>query len=302
MRVLRPVLRRCFVVVSPGMCPCPSISRRWECRGRLGCRATVGARTHRRRRNRAALLGAVVICLGTPAANRIVEWAGDLAGHRSPVLPAPLFDTIRPDPSLDEAASPMTPAAERVLATLGRIDGRLQRTRYQHRTRVREGSGDYFWDCSGMVNWVLRRASPRALSQLGRERPVAMNYARVIARSPTTGPRRGWQRIEHVGDVRPGDVFAWESPARFRQYATGHVGFVVSSPAQVRGNLWALRIVDSTIGPHQDDTRPWDDVGGSGRGTMTFQTDSGGDVVGYGWWGTESPAYVSGHVVFGRVR
>lgn len=258
-------------------------------------------RAPRKRWVLSSVLALGALCVGTPALNRAVRWVGHLAGRASPVLPAPLFDALRPAPAFD-AVTPATPAAGRAMATLARVDRRLRVTRYQHRTQVREARGVYRWDCSGMVNWVLARSSPRALRGLGRDRPLAMTYARVITRAPTTSPRRGWRRVERLGDVRPGDVFAWESPPRFRRYATGHVGFVVRAPERVSSDLWAMRIVDSTTGPHQDDTRSWDMVGGSGYGTMTFQTDADGRVIAYGWWGTRSPALVSAHVVFGRIH
>lgn len=243
-----------------------------------------------------------VLFVGTTALQRTVRTVGDAMGHPAPALPAPLFDIARTDPTFEAPATPATEAGERVVAALARVERRQRRTRYQHHTSVDEARGRYLWDCSGMTNWVLGRAAPRSLRGLGASRPRAMRYARVIERAPTTRPRRGWQRVP-IAEVRPGDVFAWETPIeRFRRHATGHVGFVVSAPERVHDDLWAVRIVDSTSGPHQDDTRPWDGVGGTGRGTMTFQTDARGDVVAYGWWGTESPAYVRARVVFGRVH
>ncbi|MEQ9080318.1 MAG: CHAP domain-containing protein [Sandaracinaceae bacterium] len=258
-------------------------------------------RSRRKRWVWLGVLAAVVLSSGTPALNRAVRWAGETAGLPSPVLPAPLFDVLRPAATF-QASTPANPATERAMATLARVDRRLRHTRYQHRTHVLEARGVYRWDCSGMVNWVLARSSRRALRGLGRERPLAMTYARVITRAPTDTARRGWQRVQRVADVRPGDIFAWESPARFRRYATGHVGFVVRAPERVRDDLWAMRIVDSTTGPHQADTRSWDMVGGTGYGTMTFQTDARGHVISYGWWGTRSPAYIGARVVFGRPR
>jgi len=262
----------------------------------------VGTRSRRGRWFVAGTVAAVALGVGTPALNRTVRRVGEDLGRPAPVLPAPLFDTVRTDPTFERTATPATPAAERALSALERVRRRQRTTRYQHHTRVREARGDYRWDCSGMVNWVLARSSRRALRGLGRGRPRAMDYARVIGRSPSTTSRRGWQRVQ-VGEVRPGDVFAWETqPRRFRRYATGHVGFVVGAPRRVRDDLWAVRIVDSTSGPHQDDTRSWDGVGGTGYGTMTFQTDAAGEAIAYGWWGTESPIYVAAPVVFGRLR
>lgn len=215
---------------------------------------------------------------------------------------APLVDRFRPTPTFDEPAPPpATPAAARVLATLERVERRTRRTRYQHRTQVHEARGQYYWDCSGMASWVLSRAAPRARRSLGRGRLVARTFARRIARARTDRGRRGWQRIEHIADVRPGDLFAWERPPGFRSSNTGHVGFVVNRPVRVTEHLWAVRILDATSLPHQDDSRG-DGESGTGRGTMTFVTDGEGRAEAYGWHGLRSLGHVETEVVFGRVH
>lgn len=211
-----------------------------------------------------------------------------------------LLEPLRPSPRFEgEPPPPGSPAAARVLATLGRVESTLQRTRYQHRTRVREARGEYYWDCSGMAGWVLARAAPRARRTLGRGRPVARTFARTIARAPTDRPRRGWQRIDDLADVRPGDLFAWERPPNFPSRDSGHVGFVVHRPVRIADDLFAVRILDSTSLPHQDDSRSGEATG-TGRGTMTFVTDGEGHAEAYGWHGTRSLGHIETAVVFGR--
>ncbi|MCB9594300.1 MAG: hypothetical protein H6719_16320 [Sandaracinaceae bacterium] len=232
-----------------------------------------------------------------PVARAAVEHAA--AG--GPVPRVSVLDALRPTPRFGSPPEPGTPAAARVVATLEQVERTTRATSYQHRTRVDARRGLYHWDCSGMTAWVLARSAPRARRSLGQGRPVARTFARHIARAPTDRPRRGWQRVEHIRDVRPGDVFAWERPPDFPSNNTGHVGFVMNQPVAVGDGVWAVRILDSTSYAHQDDTRGEGETG-TGRGTMTFLTDGAGHAEAYGWHGTRSYGYIETPVVFGRVR
>ncbi|MFK7989851.1 MAG: hypothetical protein AB8I08_27780 [Sandaracinaceae bacterium] len=196
---------------------------------------------------------------------------------------------------------PGSEAGARILARLERIEANTRSRRYQHATDVNERRGRYLWDCSGMVGWVLRREAPRARAALGERRPVARRVARTIARAPTAQPRRGWQQIERLEDVRPGDVFAWERPVGLRSRNTGHTGFVLGT-ARLSDRLWAVRITDSTSYPHQDDTRGMNDGGGLGRGTLVFPVDAEGRGTGYRWHGTDSLGTLVTPIRFGRIH
>ncbi len=196
-----------------------------------------------------------------------------------------------------------TRAQRRVLEILERVRGNIRETRYQHQTRVREARGQYFWDCSGMAAWILRRSAPRALRSIQRDRPVARSFFRVIDRAPTTRFRGGWKKIDHIENVRPGDVFAWLRPPDWPRRNTGHVGFVLEAPERVPGTqAYTVRIADATSYPHQDDTRTWQVDTGYGEGTILWTTDGRGQALAYGWFGTRSPRVVETRAVFGRVN
>jgi hypothetical protein len=152
----------------------------------------------------------------------------------------------------------------------------LRESRYQHSTKVRADDGVYHWDCSGMTGWILRRAAPAAFRRLGRGRPVARDFVSVIERAPTDRARAGWQRIAHIADVMPGDVFAWRRPRGLPSKNTGHVGIVLDRPLPVPGlpGGWAVRIADSSSFTHQDDSRRDDPDGGFGIGSITFLVDA----------------------------
>lgn len=216
-----------------------------------------------------------------------------LAGPLPPRLPPPA-------PPLP----PATPAAERVLQVIEHVRSTVRETRYQHHLAVRERTGMYRWDCSLMAQWVLERASPRSVAHLARlQRPRAEDFVRTIERAPTDRFRRGWQRIERIDDVRPGDVFTWRRPDGFPSRNTGHVGFALEVPRRVPGltNGWVVRVADSTASRHQDDTRPWPGEGGFGTGMLAFLTDGEGHATHYGWGGTLSGGYVVTPILFGRV-
>ena len=208
----------------------------------------------------------------------------------------------RAENSLDPAVA-SSRAGQRLLAAIAGVHDGLVASAYQARTAVDVRRGSYAWDCSGMMTWLLRRSAPRALAALASGRPVARDYVRAIARAPLGRPRRGWQRLAHVRDARPGDVFAFLKSPVSTSKITGHVGIVVGVPAEVPGwpGAFAVRVVDSTRGGHQDDLRATDDDGGFGFGTMVFVTDERGVVTAYGWHGTRSPWLMPTTVLFGRV-
>jgi len=222
-------------------------------------------------------------------------WPIELPPIRGPLPPAP-----PPAPRL----APETDAAHRVIEVIEGIRDNLQRTRYQHHRVVREREGTYYWDCSLMAYWVLQRAAPRSVRHLREtRRPLAEHFVRAIERAPTDRRRRGWRRIAHIEQVRPGDVFAWRRPRGFPSRNTGHVGFVVGAPRPVPEipGAYAVRVADATRSLHQDDSRSWPGDGGFGIGTLVFLTDGEGRGTHYGWGGTYSSGYVVTPILFGRV-
>src|SRR5215213_4356081 len=107
-------------------------------------------------------------------------------------------------------------------------------SRRRHTRLVSDWSSDVCSSdlCSGMAAWILRRAAPKALANLGSSRPVARDFVSAIERAPTARERNGWQRLR-VADVMPGDLFAWRRPRGMPSKNTGHVGFVVEKPLPV---------------------------------------------------------------------
>jgi len=210
------------------------------------------------------------------------------------------------EPTVDvanRASVPAGAAGDRVLRVLAHVEQRLQTTRYQHATVVRERDGVFHWDCSGMAAWVLRRAAPRAMAGVRRGRPVARDFFNAIDRAPVDRGLRGWQKLSHIEHARPGDVFAWLRPPAFAPRNTGHVGFIVEAPVPVprAPHAYTVRITDATSLPHQSDSRAYEGEGGYGTGTILFLTDGQGQATAYGWFGTSSPGVIPTRIVFGRL-
>ncbi len=224
-----------------------------------------------------------------------------------PIINAPIDGPLPPAPLATEPEpEPATKASRAALSVVLELEDRIVSSKYQARTVVRERDGIYDWDCSGMAAWILRRSAPVALRALASPRPVARDFANAIERAPTPKPRNGWQRIDRVADVLPGDVFAWRRPRGLPSKNTGHVGFVVERPRPVpeMPGAWAVRIADSTSSWHQNDARGAEAAadGGFGIGTLVFLTDATGRATSYGWAGTRSEWYIVTPVVFGRLH
>jgi len=179
--------------------------------------------------------------------------------------------------------------ANRVMRAIGNMSENLNATEYSHGFRVNEREGVYVFDCSGFADWLLGKAAPLARASLRfglKQRPLARDFQRRLARLPTATERSGWRRVARVVDIEPGDVVAWLKPDIIRSPNTGHVAFAVHRPvpAPGYGDAYLVRVADSTSLLHDDDTR----VGrnGFGLGTILLVADpETGAPVAYGWAG-----------------
>lgn len=199
-----------------------------------------------------------------------------------------------------------TDAGAAVVHTLETMESNVRTSQFRHVTEVNEEVGLYDFDSSGLVGWVLQRAAPTAFASLGRDRPVAEDFARVIHEAPTDADAGGWRRLSQPSALRPGDVIAWSTPRDHRTDGlTGHAAIVVGMPVRVPGmdEAWSVRVADSTNEFHQWDTRmlALDFDGGVGRGTITLAVAEDGHAYAYGWQGPWSPMFLRTDVELGRV-
>lgn len=205
-----------------------------------------------------------------------------------------------------ESGVPATAASEAMMTTLDQMQARIVTTQFRHTTDVNEELGLYDFDSSGFVGWIMQRAAPIAYAALGRDRPVAEDFARVIHAATADDETGGWRRLAGPSALLPGDVIAWSTPLAHREEGlTGHVAIVVGMPVRVRGmdEAWSVEVADSTNQFHQWDTRlmSFDLDGGVGRGTLTLAVAEDGHVYAYGWQGPWSPLFLRTDVELGRV-
>jgi len=185
--------------------------------------------------------------------------------------------------------------ANEVLGIVGKIAETLNVSSYSSLTRVNVAKGEYSFDCSGMADWVLCRAAPvacRSVRSAG-PRPLARDFHRAIAAVPAGRERGGWRRIARVDEAQPGDVVAWIKPPEVPSRNSGHVAFIVRSPAPLPGypNAYLVRVADSTSLYHDNDTREPGLTNGFGFGTILLVSDESGAPVAYGWVGTRARVF-----------
>ncbi len=205
-----------------------------------------------------------------------------------------------------------------VMQRLGTIANEATDTKYLHTTIVDPVRGVYYFDCSGMAAWVLRRSAPVAYAQvahgLGSQRPLASNFVHAIRRAPTDATR-GWQRIPRVVDAAPGDAIAWIRPPVIRSGNTGHIGFVVLPPREFAtsgqvatwgtdgqptwielggmARAYLVRVADATRLHHLDDSRRATNDTGFGFGTILLVSDATGQPAAYGWVGPRGNVFAT---------
>ncbi len=192
---------------------------------------------------------------------------------------------------MPDAALAVTPRAAETPADiltkeLHRILANLKHTRYTHPTTVDEEKGSYELDCSGLACYMLKRVLPEHYENVTipkrQSRATAMNFHDHFAQAPTTPEGKdGWQRIERIWDVRPGDILAWRAETP-KPGSTGHVVIIDSMPVPTPDRQICVAIVDSTSTGHGNDTRPKGQTG-IGRGLMWFTTDAQGRAIAYRW-------------------
>ncbi|KAB2838414.1 NlpC/P60 family protein [bacterium] len=177
-------------------------------------------------------------------------------------------------------------ASARVLEALHFIEKRVKTTVYNHKTQVDFAKGQFEFDCSGMVNWILQQAAPTAYAELKSERPRVAEYVKALKKIPYDQPSAGWRRVQKIADAEPGDVIAWPTPDWYPSDATGHMGIVAAKPEKVSGG-YLIRIADATSLPHGEDSREGGTGFGYGDILITVDPDTGAGT-GQGWTGRYS--------------
>jgi hypothetical protein len=193
-----------------------------------------------------------------------------------------------PDPA---AGTPPTPGAAggALLAEVDRELHLMQTSTYSHHTRVDEASGNFEYDCSGLLRYALSRAAPDALESVHTavaRRPRSSEFVSFLQGIPAGGRKGRWQRLARVQDLAPGDVIVWLKTADSRSTNTGHTMIVHGAPVPdpARPDAFVVPVADSTEHPHvPGDPRADAHRTGLGLGEIVLLTDGAGAPVGYRW-------------------
>jgi len=173
----------------------------------------------------------------------------------------------------------------------------MKSTGYQHKTEVDGKTQSYRYDCVGFVAYAMKRVTPQARASAFKALEIApgripsppkyVTFFQSLAKTP----QEGWQAVNKVSDLRPGDVVAWEYKTAT---SSGHAVIVGSVPVMGEEGTWVVKVYDSTSSPHGDDSRPQDPRAevlessgkrsGMGHGMMAFSADPvTGAITGYRW-------------------
>ena len=181
----------------------------------------------------------------------------------------------------------------------------MQTSSYQHKTEVDELAGRMNYDCSGFLDYALRKVALAAykelsISKVSAKRPLAQDFYALF--SSLTGPSAHWQPILKALDLQPGDIVSWLRQPDNDSNNTGHVMLVRALPMlnpQNSAEVLVL-VLDSTTSPHAQDSRV-KGQNGLGMGTIGILTDSAGNALAYHWRGGVSRKEEATPIAFGRL-
>ncbi len=212
-----------------------------------------------------------------------------------PAATSPTPPPANTNPAAGSGAAALVEEVERELNA-------MRVTRYQHTTAVDEGSGSYFYDCSGLLDYAMGRVRPADLTPVPhiKARPLAADIEGHLHRG-LTGPIEGWQALARVDGLGPGDVVAWQATEDSTTGDTGHVMVVLEVPTQnsARAAEWLVRVADSTLNPHALDSRH-PGTTGLGTGTIGLLVDERGAPTAFYWRGAVSQQAKPTQIALGR--
>src|ERR1700722_277104 len=180
---------------------------------------------------------------------------------------------------------------QEIAAKAEEIVNTLTQTDYQHKDNIVPATGVYDCDCNGFVGFVLQSTAPNHLAKVTKEtnqpRPRAFEYFTFFA-SLTPNSPGDWKRVDRLEDANRGDIIAWRFPTLEPQKDTGHVVILAETPRlAATGDFFMVRIYDSAIEAHFDDTRkPGGNPSptgatGVGSGILNFKVDGAGRPLAY---------------------
>ncbi len=187
--------------------------------------------------------------------------------------------------------------------------GAARVTAYRHEMHIDEDRGIFEYDCSGFVDYAISNVAPDALDELRHvsrsERPIARTFVELFAAVEPGQTRGRWIAVVRVPDLRPGDVVAWLSVERRKDYLgivnSGHVLIVDTVPQERAPGEWLLPVIDATSRGHGGaDTRTAPDANGVGRGCVVLLAQDG-IPIGYSWTGERPMSFTMTRIAMERI-
>jgi hypothetical protein len=178
-----------------------------------------------------------------------------------------------------------------IAAKAEEIVNSLTQTDYQHKDNIDPATGVYDCDCNGYVGFVLKNTAPNHLAHIPKEtnqsRPRAFEYFTFFA-SLTPNSAGDWKRVDLMKDANRGDILAWRFPTLEAHTDTGHVVILAEAPKlAASGDFFTVRVYDSALEAHFDDTRKPDGnpslkgATGVGSGILNLKVDGAGRPLAY---------------------
>jgi hypothetical protein len=233
------------------------------------------------------------------------------SGSREPALDDPESSEAEPagdgdegdDSPLELSTGPAGGGSPALLAEARRELTAMRASSYTHHTHVDESRGTFDYDCSGFLDYALRRADPAAFAELVHatvRRPLAKHVVAFLE----AGGGPTWHRLDLARDLAPGDVIAWRKPAEVTTRNTGHVliarGRPIADPAYPGALI--VPIIDSTAVSHgTSDSRRADHATGLGQGEIILVLDAAGAPIGYRWSRGRKAHVRTTRVALGRI-
>ena len=155
-------------------------------------------------------------------------------------------------------------------------------------TQFDASRGIYILDCSSYVDQILKKATPRAYSNLvaasGTIKPTSLEYYNFFIGLPQNSlSKRHWNKVQTISQLRPGDILVFRYKGQHhRSSVGGHVMIVMKEPKRKAG-AFSVRVADSASAAHSHDTRPAH-KSGVGIGNLLLKANpKNGQPYAYAW-------------------
>src|ERR1700691_2478918 len=188
------------------------------------------------------------------------------------------------------------------------IVNNLLQADYQYNENIDVENGVYDCDCSQSAIFVLSGGAPDHYATLvaaaGEPVPRAFDYYRFFSSLPPEAGD-GWEQVQVLADAARGDLIAWQLFSQpERGHDTGRVVFVAGPPTLDDRGYFVVRVYDSAIVPHFDDTRgggPGQWPSGVGSGFINFQAGGDGQPVAFQFSPPLSSQFTALPIAIGRL-